>query len=742
MKFPTMNKQPRRRVNVPEFTGGMNLRDNPTQCSDNQLTDSLNVWYQDGTLRTRPGMCSSERMITSIGRATSFQKVEDARRFPEIQYEKTEDGVSRSYILEAIQKLEEDEDYTDDIYNSAIIFRWLGENDVINISSLYISGVKDFLKYFVVEKNSILYCFLSNRSIYKLEYTKDGAVWKPITEDEIYVPTVYYHCSFEMDKNFSGTMLEGFNILGDKFKIVYSTVNREIEPIDNLNRYQMCYSFPDLNIQDYEKYIGQTVTAVLTDKNGIRTTHTVEFTELIKDEKNNITNVYGKESSLKEDGLIMDATLNGIAFFNDSEFYNVQNIAVDDIYIEDNLEITIPYLTDEIEKNKIFNMTQSEWFGGASAGLAGGTRLFLCGNADEKEKALVCWSGLNNPLYFPENSYYYVGNTSERVTGFGKQSDMLVIFKENETWFTQYYQNTDITAEDLINQSVVDMQANAVYFPLVQINPNIGCPYPDTVKLCRNRLVWLGSGGKVYTLVSSSQYNERNIFCVSEMIKKIGGSNPNACDWEGYYCLSCGGLLYLMDYNSYGYQYIASFSKTEDANVKIPWYLWELPMSGAVSTVGDSMILSGYLNAEAGQNCSLAAYYVNKSNTVYDNVLYEDSESGELKFSQEKIKSFAQTKFFDFGEPNSYKNICSVGLSLGFNGGDEITVTFLTDGGEEQTGLVLEGDADERTAGFTKSRILYPAIRSAVRFGVKFECEGNMIIDGLNIDYRLLGRAR
>ncbi len=739
MKFPAMNKQNRRRVNVPEFTGGLNLRDNPTQCNDNQLTDSLNVWYQDGTLRTRPGMCSSERMITSIERATSFQKVEDARRFPEIQYEKTEGGVSRSYILEAIQKLEDNEEYTDDIYNSTIIFRWLGENDVINISSLCISGVKDFLKYFVVEKNSILYCFLSNRSIYKLEYTKDNAVWKPITEEEIYVPVIAINCmpyggnsDSYLKASLSGDLIEGYNIIGEKYKLIYSTASNDKDSVF------MRYIIP-IDVHETTRYYGKTVSAKITTIDGNVYNHSVTITGYPLSTQTELAYDIEKEDS--GDGLYMGVRGNRVTFFKSSNGGEPASVLKED-FVRNNMEIEAPCIFSESEKSRVFNMTQSEWFGGASAGLAGGTRLFLCGNADEKEKALVCWSGLNNPLYFPENSYYYVGNTSERVTGFGKQSDMLVIFKENETWFTQYYQNTDITAEDLINQSVVDMQANAVYFPLVQINPNIGCPYPDTVKLCRNRLVWLGSGGKVYTLVSSSQYNERNIFCVSEMIKKIGGSNPNACDWEGYYCLSCGGLLYLMDYNSYGYQYITSFSKTEDANVKIPWYLWELPMSGAVSTVGDSMILSGYLNAEAGQNCSLAAYYVNKSNIVYDNVLCEDSESGELKFSQEKIKSFAQTKFFDFGEPNSYKNICSVGLSLGFNGGDEITVTFLTDGGEEQTGLVLEGDADERTAGFTKSRILYPAIRSAVRFGIKLECEGNMIIDGLNIDYRVLGRAR
>ena len=49
------------------------------------------------------------------------------------------------------------------------------------------------------------------------------------------------------------------------------------------------------------------------------------------------------------------------------------------------------------------------------------------GNSLNKEKALVVWSGLNDPLYFSENAYFYVGDTTSKVTGFGKQSNMLVI---------------------------------------------------------------------------------------------------------------------------------------------------------------------------------------------------------------------------------------------------------------------------------------------------------------------------
>ena len=55
MKFPMMNKQPKRVVGIPSLQGGVNLRDALNMCADNQLTDSVNMWFKDGVLKTRPG---------------------------------------------------------------------------------------------------------------------------------------------------------------------------------------------------------------------------------------------------------------------------------------------------------------------------------------------------------------------------------------------------------------------------------------------------------------------------------------------------------------------------------------------------------------------------------------------------------------------------------------------------------------------------------------------------------------
>ena len=98
------------------------------------------------------------------------------------------------------------------------------------------------------------------------------------------------------------------------------------------------------------------------------------------------------------------------------------------------------------------------WFGGDRSGINGGTRLFVSGNPSEPN--LVHWSDVNNPLYFPENNYARIGNSGMAVTAFGKQENILVLFKESEIYYATYVAGGDFTAQDVIDGKVVDVAAN------------------------------------------------------------------------------------------------------------------------------------------------------------------------------------------------------------------------------------------------------------------------------------------
>ena len=725
MKFPKINKQPSRSVTVPKLSGGINLRDAVTMVQDNQLTDSKNMWYKDNILKTRPGMYTNSNMKKEVA---MLDEVENSGKPIDIYM--TKNGkLYRLFYYEVVGEQHADTDYAQLESAAEGGMFWVSSNDIISLPKL------PACLSFAAQYKDKIYAFLINRTIYTMtiDPNENNPQWVKVEENDIYAPVVYAHCKVSNDKYFYGTAFEGFNLLGNRYRLIYSTVNPNVEPIDNIHMHEMTYTFPTIEYTNKNQYSGKTVTAVITDKNGIKTTHTATLNE----------QGIGYETALQSDGLLMEATLNGITFYNDEQHFSVQYININDVYIEDNMEITAPCPNSADNLEKVFSMRRTLWFGGDAAGISGGTRLFLGGNTKEKEKSLVLWSGLNKPLYFPENCYSYVGNSNQAVTAFGRQNDTLVIFKERETFYTQYTRNSDITASDLINQNVVDYTASSVYFPIVQLHSAIGCDCPDTVELCRNRLVWACADGNVYTLVSQNQYSERNIYCLSDMIKRRLSTesnlkNAHSVDWEGHYLLFVGNHAYVMNYESYGYVNAAYYNKTEDAQVMTPWWIWELPDKEKHITL-QSAFVSGtnlfcvYYNSDG----YISSYFVRRFDSTLDSDI---NDSGE----KIPINSMIQTKIFDFGMPHYFKNIPLINMAFGNNGGKPISVSFVTEQGEEQAEMVTlsESNKDEYSPEYVHNRQLRPCVRLINRIGVKAECEGAMSVDSISLDYRALGGAR
>ena len=294
--------------------------------------------------------------------------------------------------------------------------------------------------------------------------------------------------------------------------------------------------------------------------------------------------------------------------------------------------------------------------------------------------------------------------------------------------------NSDITAQDLIDQSVVDYAASSVYFPMIQLHPNIGCDLPDTVQLCRNRLVWACSDGNVYTLMSEDQYSERNIYCISDMIKrKLKNETGKAysADWNGHYMLFYGSHIYVMNYESYGYVYASSYNKTSDAQLMIPWWYWKLPESSVPQTV--------FVCAGAPQLVFSPSAAGTLTVSVFDERTFTDN-TGEKK----EIPSMFVTKIFDFGALHYFKNVTLINAAFGNNGARPISTFFVTEQGEEEseTLMLTESGEDEYSPDFVHNRQLRPSLGPINRIGFKAECTGYMSLDSISLYYRLLGGSR
>lgn len=716
MKFPTMNKRPRQAVVVPELSGGLNLRDSVSMINDNQLTDCKNVWFKDGVLKTRPGI-SDVIYQAGIGNYEGRMRAHDIYR-----------GESKLFSCY-------------DSENKSVDFYW--------VSDAFISGSGGFPceagNYVVTQKDDILYGY-SSSGIYKCE---DLYVWEEVTAHQMHTPLLMINCKYDYN-GITGDMYESFNMLTPYYKVQYKfdvncktrlefVLPYECEPEDlevEVEYDNFDYSKETNYAQkpkryhragEYEKSGAPTDKLVLVpSKNNKKRFHLVALSEYMNPD--------------------ITSEIPGAIIYK-RKIYNFQSDQFSENgYMQEEgtgklhtVTITAAYRNADFEKNrnKVLRMSFGTWFGGDSAGINGGTRLFLGGNTAEPN--LVVWSDLNNPLYFPENNYFYVGESNSFVTAFAKQSDMLVIFKENEIYFAQYNRNTNISAENIINQSVVDYVSSSVYFPLVLINSGIGCDCPDTIQLCRNRLVWACSDGKVYTLVSNNQYSERNIFEIGEMVyrklrKQTNLKYAHSADWNGYYILQVGKDAYVLDYNSYGYQYVSSYSKNEDANLRIPWYYWEFEnLDGGASTLIITTV-NGNLKAITGFENGIFAGEISADC---------DTDYSAIALATQPIHSNFSTKLFEFGAQGYRKNVDKVILSLGNNGGEPIKVELITDEGSEEEYVTLEGEETKAySPGYVKSVPLNPCIRSVERFGVKLSCEGPLAVDGITLFYRVLGGVK
>ncbi len=736
MKYPSINKQPMRSISIPELSGGLNLRDGISAVNDNQLTDCKNVWFKDGILKTRPGLVLKDTLESDdfTPPAAAGQNVShrpQAENAVTVENNKQYRLISQrtDYFSMA------DEESGRQPQQSHIQFFWAGiaagKTHKKALPSISSAEGTVFLNHFAVQFQTTLYCFAQTEDggeIYKLE--SGAEEWAKLGEEDMYIPTVYLHCKpgssvvYGDMEEANGTMGDGYNLLTPYYKMIYSTVDKEklaaAKETGNSSDYHFMIYYLAESVQSKTEFANKKITAVITDKSGSVYTHTVTL-------NGGSEPVY--ETEYQADGRKMRVFRNIITFHKpEGEITDAIAKVYEDDYVEDNMVITAPSTNPKENLKKVFGMTRQIWFGGDAKGISGGSRLFLGGNAENKEKSLVLWSGLNNPLFFPENCYAYVGNANQAVTAFGRQTDTLVIFKERETFFTQYTKSDSISASDLINQNVVDYTASSVYFPMVQLHAAIGCTCPDSVQLCRNRLVWACEDGNIYTLCSENQYNERTIFKVSGMVNRYlrGESLRNAmsADTDGRYFLFTGSHVYVMEYESYGYTYIASYNKTEDAQLRIPWWYWELPES-AVCVIPDGTELN-ILTEKSGD---------------YPIYLFEDGRAAD---GDTAIVSALQTKIFDFGAPAYTKNVPLVNIAFGNNGGEPVTVSMFSESGScgDEEVTLSESDRNEYSPEFVHNRQLRPAAHSVTRFGVRIECRGVMSVDAISLNYRLLGGAR
>lgn len=713
MRYPIMNRNEKYRVEVPQLNGGINLIDPPEQVEDNQLVDAGNVWWSQGALRTRPGMHKTESGELPVGANGEMAHFVSHNRIGEREQMLGQMRVNASGITFYGYSLSVDSGMTE----IGHVYDLPAQNGVVPSCM----GVK-------TESGSETdyYFFLGNGKI--LKKGENGT----LTDAEPYVPTVMVNgkgnagmTDSEKTSGVSGVLFEGYNRLTGKFRCSFTTDGESDE-----------YWLPASDLDASGEDARVNVSILMADGSTYTTVLVPDIYGRIQAHEDNITAAqFGLDSTQYSD-FSMDITMNaktGVLRFEIIASHNGTDETIRLPFVRSNNLTVTASKTTEGQRESICRMTQCAWFGGDRSGIAGGTRLFVCGNPEKPN--LICWSDINRPLYFSENNYAYIGSSDQAVTCFGRQADLLIIFKEHEIYSAQYVAGSDYSYEDVVAGRVIDVAAVGAQFPITPLHPSIGCDCPDSVRLVNNRLVWASSDAHIYMMPTVSQWSERNVRDITARIRRrleqhsrIELTAAAGGEYEGYYILLVGNTLYLLDAGNSAFQSYSYYASEKKATRLLPWYIWTLEKDGeswaAMVSDGDQVrMLSQSDGIEMTWN-------------LFE--LAGNTDDGDA------VSGWFETKLYDFGRIDRKKAVRELYFGLGDEAGTRVTVSYRTESGtwEDIADVNGEGNAEAYTPGHRRLIRLTPNIRLASVFGMRFTGDGTMAVDRLILYYQMQGVMR
>lgn len=686
------------RVEVPQLSGGVNLSDLPTQVEDNQLTDVRNMWWHQGVLCTRPG-------LKNIGGGDVAKRLLNKSRISERQeilfHVVDEDGTAIGVRAESFRT-----DGTDILGDSTFVINT--NNGKASALGVRVDDEKPYL------------IFTGDGNI------RHAAADTAFTTAEPYVPQVTVERR-EEDGTATNVQFEGYNMLTPQFKCSFSTDGERDTfylPQENIDKSPVTVSITLYNRSEKTtRTVSKEIAAPSVGNVATATISDIAWGEICPEGEEDYsggTNTISLYFDWANGQLtVRSCTMVGAY----ASYYSLPAVS------SNNLVITASK-THEGQRETICGMTKATWFGGTRSGLDSGTRLFVTGNPDKPH--LVHWSDVNKPLYFPENNYFYVGDADQKVTGFGKQGELLVIFKEREIYCSQYVAGSTITADDLISGAVTDIASLTAQFPLTPLHPTIGCDCPDTIRLVNNRLVWATSDAHVYMLPNVNQYSERNVRDITALIRRDLEKHTadelkaaTATEYKGHYMLVLpDGTAYLLDVGNSAFQSYTYYASEKKANRALPWYIWKFgegneEYRAAVST-GDEIRL-------------LANDVTNREYT-----LDGDTDDGE------PIACSFTTKLFDFGRGDRRKAVREMHLRVGGVPDSCLRLSYLLDSAVYEDAYRVEPteDGELYDAGYIRSYRITPNVNGARLFGLRFDSDGAMAVEGIGLKYSIQGVIR
>ena len=298
------------------------------------------------------------------------------------------------------------------------------------------------------------------------------------------------------------------------------------------------------------------------------------------------------------------------------------------------------------ERTQIYNCKYYETFGGAN-----NSRLFLAGSGLSK----YFYSQAYDISYFPENNFATLGNTEEDITGFGRQYNVLIVFKPREVYSIYSYTQTSAT-------TVIEEDIGLESFRSQLVNAKIGCDCPNSIQLVNNLLTWFNTNEGVCTLVSTNIQDERNVRPLSRNIDRTNNfgvkgildldEDPltiQSVDYNNKYFLVFpqNGFCYMWDYEISPYHYSSASGETPTKN--LAWFLFDHFYVKEFLKVGKQLLYSSVYDEEVSFTDKLI-----KLNASFADLDFDGDGNADA------IHAYYMTPFIQFNAVESLKNVKNI----------------------------------------------------------------------------------
>ena len=659
MIYPTKQTAKKCRVRVKSLSGGVNLREQPAFVEENQCSKINNMWYKNGCLENRPAISINEnnKLYDVDSRHAFFtefhifnSKIAPDEEFARLAMSKeTLDAMVRlKFFLIDSKANTRPVAGLDFIRTSFDIFPLPHVNCAFYNPNGTGSGIYIMMTMYNYESEN------SYANVRFYELSSDHSVWNDVTEEKLYIPTVYI--------NGRGN---NYGVVADDLELPAPTF---AEPRSMLTgAFKCCFTGDGISHYfrlPFNKLDNETITCRLNLGN-----QSIIWSVPPWETISNVQTVEGADIEMWVD-----------RYEGTVSFRCNSSAAAVPISNLNALEITA-YKTE-------FSFLEALKRSSCYCEFA--SRIFI-GGLSEKINGIY-YSAQSNPFYFPQQNMLYLGSAAQKVTALCVHSKLLIAFKDSKTY--------SITSKSVQEYNIQNVLAGAEKLPNLAnvyydtLSEEIGCDCVKTIMNCGNHLVWLNSRGAVCTIVVSNQYSKGNVYELSlnieSFLKEMDEENLKravACIKDGYYIVFIGNRAVAMDYTAKGFRFVATCSDQKKTNRGIFWYIWEFPkeikFESAFTTGSDSVLIC----LRNDDDC----YWYGTAMLSGSEDCVPLGQFDSLSINKTQIHCFIKTKNFDFDEMGINKFLKKAYLSIK-NGGTVSVSLYDSDELKDQKEISFSGE--------------------------------------------------